>query len=671
LGELIIVYLSEADQSTGALATIVSLIVFCITVYYSGQKTFYYHNWIFPAHYSLRIFSKSHLFLVVITSLPIVAIWAKWYSLVAIRADYDDSGATLIQAIADRLFGAALSLTLSVSLFIAISRFLFAYARKYAATYWRQADVAMLVLCCLLAAFFVLAVTWRPTVLMRVGLLSAIVALMALLLFIFTEFFWLSRRRFNPWFIVVIGSCYYMLYGATTESEPMWQRAAAFSTASTTGRVGWHAGVKAEFMRWLDARRGDIETFSNQGRSFPVYLFGLQGGGLYAAYHSAIFLGNVQDRCPRFANHIFGIVGTSGGALGAATFVGALGDTKAADLPVSCGTTKEGDDRTVRLVREYLRRDYLSPIVSAVLFRELINVITPRNSRRQNRASVWELAASQSWNEVVTSATQAVPAVGPVPKMNFFERSMGSLWDPTLSRPALFFTSTIMDTGQVLMLSTLKWPAPDQDRIPFVGWDEVLGGFDLTLVQGVSISARYPVVMPAAEFIATVESSDRDRYIRLIDGGVHETSEVDAVMRLEREVLQAVKGTEYEQKVRISVVLFGVTSPERRIGAREANVSGPEGDLIQLAHETRNIRRMTRLAEMSRERPDIRIVLLGTGGFNPPLTWALSDTVFRELEMRAGFSGLAGTYDAHSAAHRVYERNDLISQAMIREMSSK
>ena len=74
-----------------------------------------------------------------------------------------------------------------------------------------------------------------------------------------------------------------------------------------------------EFEQWY-ASRPDLEVYDE----YPVYIVAAQGGGMYAADQTAIFLSRLQDNCPAFRNHLFAISAVSGGSVGAATFVSAL-----------------------------------------------------------------------------------------------------------------------------------------------------------------------------------------------------------------------------------------------------------------------------------------------------------------------------------------------------------
>src|SRR5262249_53572571 len=76
-----------------------------------------------------------------------------------------------------------------------------------------------------------------------------------------------------------------------------------------------------EFKNWLE-KRPDKENYRDS--AYPVYVVSAQGGGMYAAYQTAIFLARLQDLCPSFRHHLFAISSVSGGSVGSATFVAAL-----------------------------------------------------------------------------------------------------------------------------------------------------------------------------------------------------------------------------------------------------------------------------------------------------------------------------------------------------------
>ncbi|MEL6280116.1 MAG: hypothetical protein AAFR28_14730, partial [Pseudomonadota bacterium] len=64
------------------------------------------------------------------------------------------------------------------------------------------------------------------------------------------------------------------------------------------------------FAAWLNSR-ADLKFYQDRNQPYPVYIVAAQGGGLYAAYQTSVFLARMQDACPNFAQHVFGVSGVS------------------------------------------------------------------------------------------------------------------------------------------------------------------------------------------------------------------------------------------------------------------------------------------------------------------------------------------------------------------------
>ena len=157
--------------------------------------------------------------------------------------------------------------------------------------------------------------------------------------------------------------------------------------------------VSLQFTKWFEARP-DRETFADE---YPVYVVAAQGGGIYAANQTALFLARLQDVCPAFRHHLFAISSVSGGSVGAAVFASALdaadraasapavtlarAETSAvsepAALPVpanpcpriasflrrdALGSSPSGAGPIEKRVQAILDQDFLSPLIAAALF---------------------------------------------------------------------------------------------------------------------------------------------------------------------------------------------------------------------------------------------------------------------------------------------------------------
>jgi hypothetical protein len=124
------------------------------------------------------------------------------------------------------------------------------------------------------------------------------------------------RHRF-PFVPIIIGAAFLFSWFDLNDNHEI-----RILGADADPRASQRASAWQEFQKWHETRpdRRDYDEY-------PVYIVAAQGGGIYTAYQSALFLARLQDLCPGFKNHLFAISSVSGGSLGAATFVSLLNAT--------------------------------------------------------------------------------------------------------------------------------------------------------------------------------------------------------------------------------------------------------------------------------------------------------------------------------------------------------
>jgi hypothetical protein len=342
--------------------------------------------------------------------------------------------------------------------------------------------------------------------------------------------------------------------------------------------------VADQFMQWY-AKRPDRRRFQ---REYPVYVVAAQGGGLYAAYQSAIFLARMQDLCPSFRDHLFAISSVSGGSLGAATFAAALKtaprprpQSGVANAPAApAQEDEEGGARenrgahaasacpaigrarrpqragqTEEVVSAVLSQDHLSPLVAATLFPDFVQRFIPRAIPQLDRA----LALEASFETAFAKASKV--------QEHPFKQSYLSHWTPEGSSPALIINATDAGSGRRFLISPFLlertrrdacddearrqdallhfpfWPAPLQatkcivepqpgasERTPVPHTEPR----DLALSTAVGVSARFPWVTPAATIRTTNPATGRKEKVRLVDGGYVDNSGVETALDLIR-----------------------------------------------------------------------------------------------------------------------------------------
>src|SRR5262249_26970061 len=129
-------------------------------------------------------------------------------------------------------------------------------------------------------------------------------------------------------------------------------------TESSAGPGGSVPVASEQFQKWYESRLPALANYEE----YPVYIVAAQGGGIYAAYQTAIFLARLYDYCPAFNDYLFAVSSVSGGSLGAAAYVVAM--QSLTEKPISSDLTQPNTLPPVSVgadpcptITEYLRAD--------------------------------------------------------------------------------------------------------------------------------------------------------------------------------------------------------------------------------------------------------------------------------------------------------------------------
>jgi hypothetical protein len=333
------------------------------------------------------------------------------------------------------------------------------------------------------------------------------------------------------------------------------------------------------FVKWYEARPGR-EHFKEV---YPVYIIAAQGGGIYAAYHTAMLLARIQDACPEFSNHAFAISSVSGGSVGASVFA-SLAKAMAADphpgaspanpcpdleanwrkLAETPGSSRGKMEQATRAI---LSSDFLSPLAAGALFPDFTQQFLPFQVGQFDRSRWLDRAFEGAWRQAGIK--------GPNP----LEESVLKLWSPEGKAPALLINTTEADSGRRTVIAPFRvlqagWEfaeylakdEPDagarrQELLHFPLWNKgQLGaakfdcqGRDIPLSTAAGLSARFPWLSPAGSLTTNcrVQRGPEggkwqavSRKVRLVDGGYFDNSGVetalDVIDYLQRETGRAV-----------------------------------------------------------------------------------------------------------------------------------
>ncbi len=377
------------------------------------------------------------------------------------------------------------------------------------------------------------------------------------------------------------------------------------------------ASVGDYFEGWLralpDAAAGPVDA-----RPIPVFLVSAEGGGIRAAYWTAVVLGALQDRLAceglDFSRNVFSISAVSGGSLGAATFVANLGagpkpavarPQHIASAPAPAG---RADSRTASRVpcpdpgagpiasrsRAMLGSDFLSPTIGAALFPDLLQRFWPF-PWFPDRAAALEHAWERAWRDA-----QPADDSGPDP----FEQPFDALWSGApYARPLLFLNSTVVETGQRALVEPLFALAPLGELLgsPCRRVAPARAGFaDAVLVRdlapnayplsaAVHLSARFTYVSPAGRIdiaprdvsaggCATQPKPKLPKSVHLVDGGYFDNSGAvtsQEILVALRRRLQALRKTDPALAQRAQLIAIHITNePTPSDGAERLNGQG-------------------------------------------------------------------------------------------------
>jgi hypothetical protein len=254
---------------------------------------------------------------------------------------------------------------------------------------------------------------------------------------------------------------------------------------------------------------------------YPVYIVSAQGGGIYAAYHTARVLQVITRKIPQFSSNLFAISSVSGGSLGSAIFVNSL----------SC----KPDERKDVIDKFFDKpRDPLAMIVASMLFGDLVQRFYLFPVPAWDRSLGLELAfepnnAKQNGNCINLNQpfyeSQGVegPVVDDVKRdqQDPPPRQPGQpRQNETNHKPFLVLNTTEVDNGRRYLISPFRIQPKYSDadfHEPWPNAPEQMHVMDMRYSTAAGLSARFPLVSPYGFF---PEQKTR----RFIDGGLYDNS---------------------------------------------------------------------------------------------------------------------------------------------------
>ena len=322
--------------------------------------------------------------------------------------------------------------------------------------------------------------------------------------------------------------------------------------------------------------------------------------------------------------------------------------------------------------QKFFEQDFLSPVIAAALFPDLVQRFLPFPVRSFDRSRALDASLEAAWRETADDAAKADPAAAKIPSP--FEGPFLGLWD-TARRdeavPALILNSTEVANGYRIVMSPIDtgiaadkhWSKIARLHPLLAQGDDFSTEPDIKLSTAAGISARFPWVLPAA----SVPVGDDGSRMRLVDGGYVESSGVDIANQVLRALKVAVDRTKDTPDVIRAkfylVVLMGYQGTP--VGDRSmGEVALPLRTLISTWQTRAEIAffgafvdacpeiaacLFSGAAETSFRRALVELpvipIFLNLRDFHIPLTWQLTQASREIIALHAGVAGRCGRND--------------------------
>jgi hypothetical protein len=349
--------------------------------------------------------------------------------------------------------------------------------------------------------------------------------------------------------------------------------------------------LEDRFERWCQMIEREYDyTDGVWKHRHPLYIVVAEGGGVRAAYWTAIVLGKLENERPwspgndaahyyeeiDFASHVFAISGVSGGALGGTVFNALLAESYENKLlPVKDEPVQGKELAGLNFVEKagaILGQDLLSPAVAGMLFPDGLQRFLPGDLLPDRAAALehgWELA----WR-------RAVKVEGK--DSDRFARDFSALWGDQYSKPkeinswvpSLFLNGTSVEGGFRTITSDLRIYSGQRGQFPQSedsfhklsfrpdtakdGTDhpwEISG--DIPLSTAADMSTRFPVISPAGRFPDGTH---------VVDGGYFDNSGAATawdMIRSLKQYLEAAPNPKRDSQIVMKVIMirFGDPNP--------------------------------------------------------------------------------------------------------------
>jgi hypothetical protein len=272
----------------------------------------------------------------------------------------------------------------------------------------------------------------------------------------------------------------------------------------TAGEIKRTENLQSAYENWKALNQAD-----DPQQEAPLVLVATAGGGLRAAYWTALTLGELERKQkelgkPAFHQKVFAISGVSGGSVGAMFYVAAL--------------NARPESLAMDMLYDTVGQDYLAPTISSMLFGDLLQrfIFYPLLPDRAR-------ALEQGWED---QFNKHFPVAGD--KEGQMQKGFTTFWNRQDSKdwlPLLYINGTHEETGQRIITTPVKMEKQVfTDAIDFF---ELNKGREIRASTAAHNSARFSYVSPAGTLKAGEEFKGH-----IIDGGYFENNGAETLLEI-------------------------------------------------------------------------------------------------------------------------------------------
>ena len=283
-------------------------------------------------------------------------------------------------------------------------------------------------------------------------------------------------------------------------------------------RIALRRDIPRQFAAW--------EADSAGRETNTVVLVAAAGGGLRAAYWTAVSLGALQDRITNLNRNLFAISSVSGGSVGAAVYASLVRDAGRGAIDCQADRASIQPGFFADCIRKFMEGDFLSPVLSKMLAPDFVQSFLPFPWSQLDRSAGLEESWETSYRSLTRRPTLSSPFL--------------ALYDSVspAAVPALFLNTTHLETGKRYIMASLtrgdsSQPFRESHQNMHDSEDLLrLLGSDLKLSTAAHNSARFTYVSPPGR----IQRNDTLELGHVVDGGYFENSGLATL----REVLEAI-----------------------------------------------------------------------------------------------------------------------------------